>query len=159
MYAIYKQKKYDAELRLGKDVTLYSYVKEEGFENYVDPWGRESDDFFSKKMDIHELDYLYEVKYEFLYRGHYFKALSTMIRKLIDKDYFEIAAGIEKYDLIEKLGFKRLDESTWWKDIRRKDIEAIKIIEEPEGIFKDQGLKIKILEGKDIDDFLASVKD
>lgn len=159
MYAIYKQKKYDAELRLGKDVTLYSYVKDEGFENYVDPLGRESDDFFSKKMDIHELDYLYEVKYEFLYRGHYFKALSTMIRKLIDKDYFEIAAGIEKYDLIEKLGFKRLDESTWWKDIRRKDIEAIKIIEEPEGIFKDQGLKVKILEGKDIDDFLASVKD
>lgn len=159
MYAIYKQKKYDAELRLGKDVTLYSYVKEEGFENYVDPWGRESDTFFSKKMDIHELDYLYEVKYEFLYRGHYFKALSTMIRKLIDKDYFEIAAGIEKYDLIEKLGFKRLDESTWWKDIRRKDIEAIKIIEEPEGIFKEQGLKIKILEGKAIDDFLASVKD
>ena len=159
MYAIYKQKKYDAELRLGKDVTLYSYVKDEGFENYVDPLGRESDDFFSKKMDIHELDYLYEVKYEFLYRGHYFKALSTMIRKLIDKDYFEIAAGIEKYDLIEKLGFKRLDESTWWKDIRRKDIEAIKIIEEPEGIFKEQGLKIKILEGKAIDDFLASVKD
>ena len=159
MYAIYKQKKYDAELRLGKDVTLYSYVKEEGFENYVDPWGRESDTFFSQKMDIHELDYLYEVKYEFLYRGHYFKALSTMIRKLIDKDYFEISAGIEKYDLIEKLGFKRLDESTWWKDIRRKDIEAIKIIEEPEGIFKEQGLKIKILEGKAIDDFLASVKD
>lgn len=159
MYAIYKQKKYDAELRLGKDVTLYSYVKKEGFENYVDPWGRESDDFFSKKMDIHELDYLYEVKYEFLYRGYYFKALSTMIRKLIDKDYFEISAGIEKYDLIEKLGFKRLDESTWWKDIRRKDIEAIKIIEEPLGIFKDQGLKVKIIEGKDIDDFLASVKD
>ena len=49
MYAIYKQKKYDAELRLGKDVTLYSYVKDEGFENYVDPWGRESDTFFSKK--------------------------------------------------------------------------------------------------------------
>ena len=159
MYAVYKQKKYDAELRLGKDVTLYSYVKDEGFENYVDPLGRESDDFFSKKMDIHELDYLYEVKYEFLYRGYYFKALSTMIRKLIDKDYFEISAGIEKYDLIEKLGFKRLDESTWWKEIGRKDIEAIKIIEEPEGIFNDRGSKVKIIEGADIDDFLASVKD
>ena len=159
MYAIYKQKKYDAELRLGKDVTLYSYVKDEGFENYVDPLGRESDDFFSKKMDIHELDYLYEVKYEFLYRGYYFKALSTMIRKLIDKDYFEKSAGIEKYDLIEKLGFKRLDESTWWKEIGRKDIEAIKIIEEPEGIFNDRGSKVKIIEGADIDDFLASVKD
>ena len=43
--------------------------------------------------------------------------------------------------------------------IGRKDIEALKIIEKPLGIFKDQGLKIKILEGKAIDNFLASVKD
>lgn len=158
MQGIYKGKKY----RVAKISTFYRVIsreKEEGFEEYIDIVGEKRPDIFVKDVDIHELDYLYEVKYEFLYRGHYFKALSTMIRKLIDKDYFEIAAGIEKYDLIEKLGFKRLDESTWWKDIRRKDIEAIKIIEEPEGIFKEQGLKIKILEGKAIDDFLASVKD
>ena len=158
MYGIYKGKKY----RVAKISTFYRVIsreKEEGFEEYIDIVGEKRPDIFIKDVDIHELDYLYEVKYEFLYRGHYFKALSTMIRKLIDKDYFEIAVGIEKYDLIEKLGFKRLDESTWWKDIRRKDIEAIKIIEEPEGIFKEQGWKIKILEGKAIDDFLASVKD
>ena len=159
MYAIYKQKKYRANKLIDGHVTLYSYSQDEGFENYVSPRGEVSYDFFSKVVNIRELDYLYEIKYEFLYRGHYFKALSTMIRKLIDKDYFEISAGIEKYDLIEKLGFKRLDESTWWKEIGRKDIEALKIIEKPLGIFKDQGLKIKILEGADIDDFLASVKD
>ena len=158
MYGIYKGKKY----RVAKISTFYRVIsgeKEEGFEEYIDILGEKRPDIFVKDVDIHELDYLYEVKYEFLYRGHYFKALSTMIRKLIDKDYFEISAGIEKYDLIEKLGFKRLDESTWWKDIRRKDIEALKIVEEPLGIFKDQGLKIKILEGKAIDEFLASVKD
>ena len=158
MYGIYKGKKY----RVAKISTFYRVIsreKEEGFEEYIDIVGKKRPDIFVKDVDIHELDYLYEVKYEFLYRGHYFKALSTMIRKLIDKDYFEISAGIEKYDLIEKLGFKRLDESTWWKDIRRKDIEALKIVEEPLGIFKDQGLKIKILEGKAIDEFLASVKD
>ena len=159
MKVIYKQKKYRANKLIDGHVTLYSYNQDEGFENYVSPRGEVSYDFFSKIVDIRELDDLYEIKYEFLYRGHYFKALSTMIRKLIDKDYFEISAGIEKYDLIEKLGFKRLDESTWWKDIRRKDIEALKIVEEPLGIFKDQGLKIKILEGKAIDEFLASVKD
>ena len=158
MYGIYKGKKY----RVAKISTFYRVIsgeKAEGFEEYIDILGEKRPDIFVKDVDIHELDYLYEVKYEFLYRGHYFRALSTMIRKLIDKDYFEIAAGIEKYDLIEKLGFKRLDESTWWKDIRRKDIEALKIVEEPLGIFKDQGLKIKILEGKAIDEFLASVKD
>ena len=159
MYAIYKQKKYDAELRLGKDVTLYSYVKEEGFENYVDPWGRESDTFFSQKMDIHELDYLYRIDYEIQYKGYFFDVMSAMKRINIDEDWFAIRAGIEKYELIEKLGFKVFDKGEWWKEIGRKDIEALKIIEEPLKIFKDQGLKIKILEGKDIDDFLASVKD
>ena len=159
MYAIYKQKKYDAELRLGKDVTLYSYVKEEGFENYVDPWGRESDVFFSKKMDIHELDYLYRIVYEIQYKGHFFDVMSTMKRINIDEDWFAIRAGIEKYELIEKLGFEVYDKGQWWKKIGRKDIEALKIIDKPLGIFKDQGLKIKILDGKDIDDFLASVED
>lgn len=159
MYAIYKQKKYDAELRLGKDVTLYSYVKEEGFENHVDPWGRESDTFFSKKMDIHELDYLYRIEYEIQYKGHFFDVMSFVNRKLIDKDLFVLNAGIEKYPLIEKLGFERYDKATWRKEIKRKDIEALKIIEKPLGIFKDQGLKVKIIEGSDIDDFLASVKD
>ena len=68
-------------------------------------------------------------------------------------------AGIEKYPLIEKLGFEVYDKGQWWKEIGRRDIEALKIIEEPEGIFKDRGVKMKIIEGKDIDDFLASVKD
>ena len=159
MYAVYKQKKYDAELRLGKDVTLYNYVKEEGFENYVDPWGRESDTFFSKKVDIHELDYLYKMVYEIQYKGHFFHMMSAMKRKLIDKDLFWLNAGVEEYELIEKLGFEVYDKGEWWKEIGRKDIEAIKIIEKPLGIFKDRGSKVKIIEGKDIDDFLASVKD
>lgn len=159
MFAIYKQKKYDAELRLGKDVTLYSYVKEEGFENDITPWGEVEDDYFSKKVNMNELDYLYRIEYEIQYKGHFFDVMSVMKRKLIDKDLFVLNAGIEKYPLTEKLGFEVYDKGQWWKKIGRKDIEALKIIEKPLGIFKDRGLKIKTLEGKDIDDFLASVKD
>ena len=85
--------------------------------------------------------------------------MSAMKRITIDEDWFVIRAGIEKYELIEKLGFEVYDKGEWRKEIGRKDIEALKIIEKPLEIFKDQGLKIKILEGKDIDDFLASVKD
>ena len=85
--------------------------------------------------------------------------MSTMIRRVIDEDRFAIRAGIEKYELIEKLGFEVYDKGQWWKKIGRKDIEALKIIDKPLGIFKDQGLKIKILEGKEIDDFLASVEE
>ena len=159
MYAIYKQKKYDADIELDNTVTIYSYVKEEGFVNDITPWGEVEDDYFSKRVNMNELDYLYRIVYEIQYKGHFFDVMSVMKRKLIDKDLFVLNAGIEKYPLIEKLGFEVYDKGQWWKKIGRKDIEALKIIEKPEGIFKDQGLKIKILEGKDIDDFLASVKD
>ena len=159
MYAIYKQKKYDADIELDNTVTIYSYVKEEGFENDITPWGEVEDDYFSKKVNMNELDYLYRIVYEIQYKGHFFDVMSFVNRKLIDKDLFVLNAGIEKYPLIEKLGFEVYDKGQWWKKIGRKDIEALKIIEKPLGIFKDQGLKIKILEGKAIDEFLASVKD
>ena len=159
MYAIYKQKKYRANKLFKGHVTLYSYSQDEGFENYVSPRGEVSYDFFSKVVDIHELDYLYEIEYEIQYKGHFFDVMSTMKRINIDEDWFAIRAGIEKYELIEKLGFEVYDKGQWWKKIGRKDIEALKIIDKPLGIFKDQGLKIKILDGKDIDDFLASVED
>ena len=158
MQGIYKGKKY----RVAKISTFYRVIsreKEEGFEEYIDIFGEKSPDIFVKDVDIHELDYLYEIWYEIQYKGHFFDVMSFVNRKLIDKDLFVLNAGIEKYPLIEKLGFEVYDKGQWWKEIGRKDIEALKIIEEPLKIFKDQGLKIKILEGKDIDDFLASVKD
>ena len=158
MDGIYKGKKY----RVVKDSTyiwLVSQEKEEGFEEYIDIFGEKSPDIFVKDVDIHELDYLYEIWYEIQYKGHFFHAMSAMKRINIDEDWFAIRAGIEKYELIERLGFKVYDKGEWWKEIGRKDIEALKIIEEPLKIFKDQGLKIKILEGKDIDDFLASIKE
>ena len=159
MHAIYKQKKDGASVGLDNQVTLHSRIKEEGFDNFVTPWGEVMDDFFSKTVNMNELDYLYRIEYEIQYKGHFFDVMSAMKRKLIDKDLFVLNAGIEEYELIEKLGFEVYDKGQWWKKIGRKDIEELKIIEEPEGIFKDQGLKIKILEGKDIDDFLSSVKD
>ena len=159
MYAIYKQKKYDADIELDNTVTIYSYVKEEGFVNDITPWGEVEDDYFSKRVNMNELDYLYRIVYEIQYKGHFFDVMSTMKRINIDEDWFAIRAGIEKYELIEKLGFEVYDKGQWWKKIGRKDIEALKIIDKPLGIFKDQGLKIKILDGKDIDDFLASVED
>ena len=159
MYAIYKQKKYGVSVGLDNQVTLHSRIKEEGFDNFVTPWGEVMDDFFSKTVNMNELDYLYRTEYEIKYKGYFFDVMSAMKRKLIDKDLFVLNAGIEEYELIEKLGFEVYDKGQWWKKIGRKDIEALKIIEKPLGIFKDQGLKVKILEGKAIDEFLASVKD
>lgn len=158
MYGIYKGKKYS----VAKDSTsfwLVSQKKEEGFEEYIDILGEKRPDIFVKDVDIHELDYLYKIVYEIQYKGHFFDVMPAMKRITIDEDWFVIRAGIEKNELIEKLGFEVYDKGEWRKEIGRKDIEALKIIEKPLGIFKDRGVKVKIIEGKDIDDFLASVKD
>ena len=158
MDGIYKGKKY----RVAKISTFYRVIsreKEEGFEEYIDIVGEKRPDIFVKDVDIHELDYLYRIVYEIQYKGYFFDVMSAMKRINIDEDWFAIRAGIEKYELIEKLGFEVYDKGEWRKEIGRKDIEALKIIEKPLEIFKERGLKAKILEGKDIDDFLASVKD
>ena len=161
MYAIYKQKKYRANKLFKGHVTLYSYSQDEGFENYVSPRGEVSYDFFSKVVDIHELDYLYEVDYEIQYKGHFyiFKNGDFTKRAIAEEAFYILSDDVSNPKFFQNLGFTQSDKFYFDKKIGRSDIEAIKIIEKPLGIFKDRGVKMKIIEGADIDDFLASVKD
>ena len=159
MYAIYKQQKFDAEYKNDDEVILYSSVRVEGFQNYIDSRGKLFPDYFSKTVKIEELDYLYKIHYEIQYKGHFFHITSAMNQMNIKNDWFELIPNIKQNELKNELGFKQINKLDWAKEIGRKDIEAIKIVETPVDIFKVQGSKFKILEGKDIDEFLASVKD
>ena len=49
MYAIYKQNKFGAEYESKHEVILYSRIKFKDFQNYISPWGRISDNVFTKK--------------------------------------------------------------------------------------------------------------
>ena len=161
MYAIYKQKKYRANKLFKGHVTLYSYSQDEGFENYVSPRGEVSYDFFTKVVDIHELDYLYEIDYEIQYTGHFyiFENGDFTKRAIAEEAFYILSDDVSNPKFFQNLGFTQSDKFYFDKKIGRSDIEAIKIIEKPLGIFKDRGVKMKIIEGADIDDFLASVKD
>ena len=160
MQGIYKGKKY----RVAKDSTsfwLVSREKEEGFEEYIDIVGEKNPDIFVKNVDIHELDYLYKMSYEIQYKGHFyiFENGAFTKRAIAEEAFYILSDDISNAKFFESLGFTRSDKFYFDKKISRSDIEAIKIIEKPLGIFKDRGSKVKIIEGKDIDDFLASVKD
>ena len=134
-------------------------MRVEGFQNYIDSRGKLFPDYFSKTVKIEELDYLYKIHYEIQYKGHFFHITSAMNQMNIKNDWFELIPNIKQNELRNELGFKQINKLDWTKEIGRKDIEAIKIVETPVDIFKDQGSKVKILEGKAIDEFLASVKD
>ena len=51
MIAIYRGKKYNVSKGLSNNdwIALTSDTKDGGFSNYIDSWGEEFDDFFSKK--------------------------------------------------------------------------------------------------------------
>lgn len=160
MIAIHQGKKYNVSKGLSNNewIVLTSDTKDEGFNNYVDFWGEEFDDFFSKKVKMEELDYLYKIHYEIQYKGHSFYVSSGMIRRNIEKDWFEIKPSANQNEIKDELGFKQINKLEWAKEIGRKDIEVLKIVETPLGIFKDQGVKVKKLDGQDIDDFLNSIE-
>lgn len=160
MIAIHQGKKYNVSKGLSNNdwIVLTSDTKDEGFNNYIDSWGEEFDDFFSKKVKMEDLDYLYSIHYEIQYKGHSFYVSSGMIRRNIEKDWFEIIPSANQNQIKDELGFKQINKLEWAKEIGRKDIEVLKIVETPLGIFKDQGVKVKNLEGLDIDDFLNSIE-
>ena len=160
MIAIYRGKKYHVSKGLSNNdwIVLTSDTKDEGFNNYVDFWGEEFDDFFSKKVKMEELDYLYSIHYEIQYKGHSFYVSSGMIRRNIEKDWFEIKPSANQNQIKDELGFKQINKLEWAKEIGRKDIEVLKIVETPLGIFKDQGVKVKSLECQAIDNFLNSIE-
>ena len=158
MYAIYKQNKFEAEYENKHEVILYSRVKFKDFQNYISPWGRISDNVFTKKVKMEELDYLYSIHYEIQYKGHSFHVSSGMIRRNVEKDWFEIIPSANQNQIKDELGFKQINKLEWAKEISLKDIEVLKIIETPLGIFKDQGVKAKSLEGQAIDNFLNSIE-
>ena len=71
MYAVYKQQNFEAEYKNDDEVILYSSVRVEGFQNYIDSRGKLFPDYFSKTVKIEELDYLYKIHYEIQYKGHF----------------------------------------------------------------------------------------
>ena len=159
MYAIYKQKKFDAQYENDDEVVLYSSDRFEGFQNYTDPMGKLFPDYFSKTVKIEELDYLYKIHYEIQYKGHFFHITSAMNQMNIKNDWYELIPSLKQNELRDEFGFKQVNKLDWAKEIGRKDIEAIKIVETPLDIFSEKGLKIKILEGEEIDRFLAEVEE
>ena len=112
-------------------------------------------------MDIHEVDYLYKIVYEIQYKGHFyiFKNGDFTKRAIAEEAFYILSDDISNAKFFESLGFTRSDKFYFDKKISRSDIEAIKIIEKSLGIFKDRGSKVKIIEGEDIDEFLASVEE
>ena len=162
MYAIFNGKKFDVTYEGNNIYTLISNVQYDGFAQYINILGQVAENTYIKEVENVELDFLYELSYELKYRGLWFYLTSSLNTNTISKELFVIGLdyfGSEAIELAEELGFERPDKFYFTKKIYRKDIEALKVIESPQGIFSSQGKKERILEGQEIDDYFASITD
>lgn len=159
MKAIYQGKLFHASHYQGK-IRVGSDKKLEGFEEYVDVLGNLHNDHFVRSLTESDLDYLYELSYELKYKDRWFHLYTALNTRTITEDYYEIILDFldsEEKQLAEELEFERTDKFYYTKRIYRKDIEALKIIEIPQGIFSSQGKKETILQGEAIDTYLTEV--
>ena len=162
MYAIFNGKKFDVTYEGNNIYTLISNVQYDGFAQYINILGQVAENTYIKEVENVELDFLYELSYELKYQGLWFYLTSSLNTNTISKELFVIGLdyfGSEAIELAEELGFERPDKFYFTKKIYRKDIEALKVIESPQGIFSSQGKKETILEGQAIDDYFASITD
>ena len=151
---LFRASRYQGKIRIGSNKKL------EGFEEYVDVLGNLHKDHFVRLLDESELDYLYELSYELKYQGRWFHLFIALNSRTIFEDYYEIILSFldaEEKKLAEELDFERTDKFYYTKRIYRKDIEALKVIEIPQGIFSSQGKKEILLQGEAIDTYLSEI--
>ncbi|MGT2867055.1 hypothetical protein [Streptococcus fryi] len=158
MKAIYKNKSYTAEFeKKTMNVVLYSYTKDDGFHDYVDPWGNRAEDFFSKVVSQVSLSYIWRISYNVQFKNRWYH-LHTAINPLaISENHYEVILDFTEGELAEQLGFERTDKFYYTKRLYREDIEALKVIETPLGRFSDRGLKETILVGDELDEYLEEI--
>ena len=151
---LFRASRYQGKIRIGSNKKL------EGFEEYVDVLGNLHKDHFVRLLDESELDYLYELSYELKYQGRWFHLFTALNSRTIFEDYYEIILSFldaEEKKLAEELDFERTDKFYYTKRIYRKDIEALKVIEIPQGIFSLQGKKEILLQVEAIDAYLSEI--
>lgn len=160
MYAIFNGEKFDVTHEGNNIYTLISNVQYDGFARYINILGQVAENTYIKEVEDGDLDYLYELSYELKYKDRWFHLFTALNTRTITEDYYEIILDFldsEEKQLAEELEFERTDKFYYTKRIYRKAIEALKVIEIPQGIFSSQGKKETILQGEAIDTYLTEV--
>lgn len=159
MYAYYKGELFSTHNVKGKFM-IGSKIQKEGFEEYTDVLGRKHNDHFVKLLDITELDYLYELSYQVKFKNRWYNLHTALNHLAVTEEHYEITLSFldrQEQKLAEELAFERTDKFYYTKRLYRSDIEALKVIESPQGIFAKQDNKEQIFTGQEIDDYLSTI--
>ena len=157
MYCVYRGGKYKIKKRNGGYI-IVSKESKAGFTKYVDVLGNEHDDFFMKYVSEHELECIYFEKHYIKYNNEYFSLFSSKItRDMVLDDSFMIWTNSEQ--LAREHDFEKKEQFVFVKFIKRREIEAIKIVKKPLQSFEATGEFEEIIEGTEVDNYLDKLID
>lgn len=153
IYAVYNNKVYLANVRKSK-VRLKTRVAELGFNELVDLPGNIHKDIFIKEVDIDNVDIIYEVDYQVLYKGNKYKCLKVA-KENADINYITIYTSDS--NIAYQYGFIKKEQFIFDKDVSLDEIDALIEIKKP--ILKFNYLKESQtkIEQKDIRNYLINI--
>jgi len=153
IFADYKDKIYLANIRQSK-VRLKTRIKEQGFNELVDLASNIHKDIFIKEVDINDVDRIYEIEYRVLYKGSEYKCLKVS-KETLDINYITIYTS--DFSIAEKYGFIKKEQFIYDKDVLLDEIDALVEIKKPILNFSYLKEQKKIIEQKDVRDYLATI--
>lgn len=153
IFANYKDKIYLANIRQSK-VRLKTRIKEQGFNELVDLAGNIHKDIFIKEVDINDVDRIYEIEYRVLYKGSEYKCLKVS-KETLDINYLTIYTSDST--IAEKYGFIEKEQFIYDKDVLLDEIDALVEIKKPILNFSYLKEQKKIINQKDVRDYLATI--
>lgn len=135
---------------------ITSRVKKEGFTNYIDVLGNEHSELYMKIVNSDEVDVIYSEDVFIKYKDKYFRLFAGEISKnAVLNDSYMIWTDSEQ--LAQEYIFEKKEQFVFIKHIRRKEIEALKIVKTPVLDFKDIEQSVENFEGDALDNWLSEL--
>ncbi|MEH7235653.1 hypothetical protein [Bacillus sp. JJ1562] len=152
-YVIYKNKIYPVNIR-GSALRIRSEIKENGFHELIDLVGNKHDDIFIKEVSLEDIELVYELKLNVIYRGKEYETNgfdpSTLLKN-------HILLFSMDYDDVNDYGFRKHEQFVFQKEVTLENIDALIEIKKPILKWADQPESRKTIPNNIIQEYLSKI--
>ncbi len=150
-YAVYNKKDYSANIR-NHVLRLRSNIKESGFNELVDLAGNKHDDIFIKEVSLEDVELVYELKINAIYKGKEFETYGVDSSTL-EKNYILLFSM--DYKDVNDYSFSKHEQFVYQKQVALDDIDALVEIKKPVLKWENQPELRKLIPNNTIQEYLS----
>ncbi|MEH7388034.1 hypothetical protein V7147_21945 [Bacillus sp. JJ1521] len=150
-YAIFKSKIYPVSNH-GRVLHLISQKIENGFHELIDITGNRHDDIFIKEVSLEEVELVYELKFNAIYKGKEYETYGVD-SSTIEKNYILLFSMV--YEDVNDYGFRKHEHFVYQKEVALHEIDALVEIKKPILQWENQPESRRIIPHKMIREYLS----